>query len=209
MIYIATPAYHDLDPRAAMSFATLVASLERSGTPWAWDVEMGDSNHARAWNMLFHRFLQSDAKWLVGIDTDQTFTPKDVEMLITAGVDFVMAAIQKRDGSGVTVGDPLVGGEQCGALVELRRTGFGVFAASRTCIEKLTSARLAAGALFSVDPAHANAGQLVAECVNQGLGEGRWLAADDVFSDRWRALGGRLWLHTGVRVGHIGTQVFR
>lgn len=207
-LYLATPAYHDFAPQAALSFVSLAAALEREQIRWTWDIEAGDSNHARAWNLLFHRFLQSDAQWLIGLDTDQTFTPQNVLDLVNAGEDYVMAAIEKRNGSGVIVGHPLENGERRGPLAELYRTGFGVFAATRRCIEMLSASRLAVGAVFSVDQGHANEGQLVAECVNQGLGDGRWLAADDVFSDRWRALGGKLWIHTGVRCGHIGTKVY-
>jgi hypothetical protein len=207
-LFIATPAYGTLDPRVALSFATLAAYAERHYASWTWTLEVGNANHALAWNLLFHRFLLSDATKLLGVDIDQTFKADQAATLLSCEEDVVMALICKRLPGNIIVSRPLEGGEQRGPLTELERTGFGMFAVSRDCIQKLTDDAVSKGRVFSGDFGSPEEGQIIAGIVDQGLGDGRWLAADDTFSDRWRALGGRLWLHTGVHVGHVGTHVY-
>ena len=211
-LFLATPSYPataTFTAHAAASFFALGQWSAQKGMDCRWDLTIGDANHARAWNTLFHRFLQSDAERLVGIDNDQVFRPEHVEALLDVQEDFVGGAyVKKRMPAEQLVGETLPNGEVRGRLLEMRRVGFGFFAVTRDCIARLSADAVERGEVFIGTPDGQEAGQIIPAICTQGLANGEWEEADWRFAARWRALGGQVWLHTGVNVGHIGVHVF-
>lgn len=202
-VSIVTPFYGAQEAEASISFAGLCASVADAGWSWTWDIEARDPNCPRARNVLMHRFLQSGHDWMLCIDKDTVFTPNDAFALMQSGEDVVSSCCKKKFLDAETVGHPME--ERQGDLLEMHRIGFGMVAVSRHAALRLTEA--CGGRVFSVDTGKSQ-GQIVAEVFATELKEGRFMAIDDVFSDRWRALGGRLWMHLGVRVGHVGAHVY-
>lgn len=202
-IYIATPAYGPMDPRAAHSFAIAIADLVAAGHAVRWDIEFQDSNQARARNVLFHRFLVSDFERLLCIDADMVFTSAGIRELLNVGGDAVSGAYRQRAPGGALVGTPLE--FRVGDMHEMLRVGFGFLSVSRACIEKLA----AAAPRSFIAQTGASAGVAVPEVVATDIApDGSWLSVDWMFSDRWRSLGGELWLHSAVNVGHVGSHLY-
>jgi hypothetical protein len=213
-LFIATPVGRAFEDEAAGSFATLTAACAANQFPWCWARVTRDSNQARARNVLFHQFVGSNADVMLMIDSDMVFSPEHafrlIHSLASNNLDVVCAAAKKRRVDSDWVGSPLEAEMKNPPLWEMKRIGFGMVALSRQCVEIMTKERKRLKRVFKLDdvPGHPNEGQEIAELVSQELGDGRWLAVDDVFSDRWRALGGRLFMNTDVRIGHVGTVVF-
>jgi hypothetical protein len=192
---------------AAVSFASLFSALGNRNlisynNPWA--VVYGDSNQARARNILFKQFLSSPADRMLAIDPDQTFTMKEIDALLDVEKDVVVPIISRRLIDGGPVGMPIAGHEvpEGNHLIEMARIGFGLVVFSRECVHKLSESRIKKNATFQYN------GELIPEIVSQKVVNGKWLGVDDVFSERWRSLGGKMWLHAGVRVGHIGNHIY-
>ena len=51
-------------------------------------------------------------------------------------------------------------------------------------------------------------GRVIHSIFGSAIFNGRYLPDDWAFCRRWRDIGGRLWMHTGVRLGHVGQHVF-
>jgi len=202
-IYIATPAYGPMDPRAAHSFAMAIADLVAAGHAVRWDIELQDSNQARARNVLLNRFLVSNFERLLCIDADMVFTSADILELLNVGGDAVSGVYNQRAAGGTRVGTPLE--FQIGDMHEMARVGFGFLSVSRACIDKLS----AAAPRSFIAQTGASAGVAVPEVVATDIApDGSWLSVDWMFSDRWRSIGGDLWLHSAVNVGHVGSHLY-
>lgn len=210
-VFLATPAYHGVQPETVESVAALVAALEREGmlidAAKPWSCEARDSNQPRARNVLFHKFLLSGADRMIGHDADQLFTPAAVLSLLAHDVDVIVPMIRRKDMTNSLVGEPHVPFMQQGALIAMRRIGFGMFVVKREAIAKLAARCRRDGQAFS-DVGGDETRQDVPAIVDQRVQDGRWQAVDDVFSSACRASGIAMYTHTETFVGHIGAHVF-
>lgn len=201
-VYVATPAYGAMDPCAAHSFAMGIAGLVAQGHSVRWDLEMRDSNQARARSVLLHRFLRSEFDRLLCVDSDSVFTPEDLTALLAVEEDVVSAYYVRKMFPLDGVGEP----DQAtrGALLEMRCIGFGLVSFSRACASKL----MESSTRSFIPSSGASAGERVPETFATDIVDDEWVTVDWNFSARWRELGGRLWVHTGIRIGHVGPHVF-
>lgn len=148
------------------------------------------SNLAEARGKLLEHALQTGAERILMVDDDIVFSAEDALTLIALdrGDDIVSGLYKAKIEDGACIGDPLESSD--GALLEMRRIGLGFALFTRNCLERMVSAH--GGGAF--------------EFLHDGT---RMLGEDEVFCDRWRALGGRIWMHIGIRLGHIGAHIFR
>lgn len=147
------------------------------------------SNLAKSRMMLAREALKSDADRILMVDDDIIFSPKDAFTLLDMNADMIGGCYKKRITNGETIGDPLDGGSQVGLLLEMRRIGLGFTALSRSCLLQLVEKH----------------GDGLFEFLFDGT---RIVGEDEVFCDRWRQLGGSIWLHTAVNLGHVGLHCF-
>lgn len=154
---------------------------------------------------LASRFYRSDATHLLWIDSDIKFGAVHVQALLDTGKDFVSGAYARKTTerqipakfTGVREGDN-------GILWEATHVAGGFLLLTRACVTKMikTYAHLAyphtelgtAWALWQSEFKHGAPDPYVSEDIS--------------FCQRWRAIGGQIWLHAGVILGHIGELVY-
>lgn len=211
MIYISSPCYGSIQPESALSFVKLISvftDLNLIDKKNPWDQACRDPDEARARNILFHRFLNTKADKMISIDADLVFEPEDILNLLKIDEDIVVPLYKRRCIEEEFIGTP--SGLRKNNLIEMKRIGFGISIYKRLCIEKLAKSRTDAGAVFTVGKEHSNYNEKIAEiCSHELANGGVWQGIDDVFSDRWHALGGQIWLNPEVCIGHIGSMIFK
>lgn len=155
-------------------------------------------------------FLAGDDTHLLCVDADIAWGPDDVDRLLSLQTDLVFGYYQ-----GKAPGAPLMCSPEIGrttlAGVEVREhaaCGAGFVLLSRNCVRRLTEAhrsdtyrdpqgRMLVALWQTFGVVMRDDGSLVAE------GE------DFAFCRRWRALGGHIYGHPGVVLGHVGQAVYR
>lgn len=153
-------------------------------------------------NQLVREFLASGLEWLWFVDTDMTFAPDALETLLGAadpeerpvvgglcfGLDGleVHSTLMRKGRDGITYDLALTWPPD--QLVEVDATGAACLLIHRGLLERLRAACPAPHHWFA-DEVHA------------GIDVGH----DLVFCERVKALGARVFVHTGVRVGHLKT----
>lgn len=206
-IAIGTPCYGGLiHARTAGALAYAVAELAIRGDRPSWLTIEGESLVPRARNMIVHRFLASDASRLVFVDADIEFLPSDIRTVLDCEEDVVGAAYPKKTPGGGLVVERLSAERIQGELVEVARIGTGFLSLSRRAIERMVTAHPEAAYRVCGGP---DDGELVYALFDTSIRDGRYLSEDYVFCDRWRALGGAVWMHRHVRLGHIGSMTYR
>lgn len=165
---------------ALAAFLQGIGERPRMQTTWLC------SNLAKARMLLVREALDSRADHILFLDDDIVHTPNDFATLQAADVDVISGAYSFREPGGTTIGYPLDGGEQRGRCLEMLSIGLGYCLVKRAALARLVEA-------YDDD--------LFAMRVKGG--------EDELFSSHWRALGGQLWLHTAVQLGHVGPHIFR
>lgn len=206
-LVISTPAYSALAPEAAHSFAVMSAWLQKHvgelGVDWEWHLETRNPNQALARNCLAHRFLMTGAPQVLLIDADSVFSCQNVFDLLARPENIVGTLCKMKVEDSDWVGSFAPTDE---VLAEAERIGFGMVKMTRGAV-----LRMAEGRPTIVPETGDCAGMEVAEIFRTEVcpQTRRPIGVDYAFSKRWLEMGGRLWIHTGVRIGHVGTHVFR
>lgn len=210
-VFVGTPAHGPLEPESAYSFARLAAWLERTFGPedvnWKWRIEARNPDQSLARNCIAHQFLESGFDVALLIDRDSVYTPTDATLLLDAGEDVVGAMCKMKVPDSPWVGTVLPGDVNAKrALVEMARIGFGMVSVSRHAM-----ATLAAASERIIPQSGVCAGQAISRIFKPEVDPETLvpIGVDFAFCDRWRALGGRVWMHTEARIGHVGTHEFR
>lgn len=198
---LAMPVYGPMDPRVA-------ASLMQSMTlPVEVSLTLQCPSVALARNLLAARFLRSTHERLVFVDSDMVWSPADLSALLARDEDVVGATYAAKAVPPQTIGEPLDGGETTYPLVEASLLGTGFLSLSRACVERVVTAHPASAFVIGRESSE-EAGLTAHAIFADEVRDGRYYGEDATFCERWRALGGRLWIHTGVRPGHVGTHVY-
>lgn len=151
-------------------------------------------------DILTAMFMKSGASHMLCVDSDIGWTPEDANALLATGKDFVSGTYcKKQEDHGLPVG--LNGEKQEGQhLFSAEWVPGGFLLLSRACLERMFGAYRfldydqapwgSLCGLWSARPESPNAGEDVAFC------------------RRWREIGGDIWLHRGVVLGHFdgGTE---
>lgn len=147
------------------------------------------SHLARSRTVLTREALLTNCEHILFLDDDITFSPEDVFSLLNANEDFISGIYHHRKPNGDITGRPVENPEQKGSLLDMQFVGLGFSLIKRTALEKLINIYGEALFEFAFD------------------GE-RVRGEDELFCERWRKLGGRIWLHTDVKLGHVGPCIF-
>jgi hypothetical protein len=201
-----TPCYREMSPLVAHAMAiSIIPRLLGAGHSVQWLIEAEDPNSTRVRCVLHERFVASGFDRAVWIDADTLTTGEDVMALLAIEEDLVGALCSPRKLGGGWVGVPREPKNVRGVLLEADRVGFGMVSMSRACAVRMHEA---APTSF-VPKLNASAGRRIPLVFDTPVENDTFITSDWHYSRRWQALGGRMWLHTGVKVGHIGSHVFR
>lgn len=157
-------------------------------------------------NDLTHDFLQSDAEWLLWIDSDQGFVPSDLQKLLQAGKRFIGGytchKVLPEPGREPSVPTGLLEDPRGKELVSVGTCGAPFLLTHRSVYELLAAEY---------------AEELAYRTADGGTKIGFWhpmlknrmsLGEDISFCKRWIDIGGDIWVHSGVRLPHVGQHVF-
>jgi hypothetical protein len=155
-------------------------------------------------------FLEGDDTHLLCLDADMSWTAEDVARLLALGTDFAFGYYAGKAQGAPLMCSPSLGRVRVGDVEahEHAACGAGFVLLSRSCVERLTEAHRA-------DTYRDTSGRmLVALWQTPGVvrrDDGTLVAEgeDFAFCRRWRALGGRIYGHPGVVLGHVGQAVYR
>jgi hypothetical protein len=161
------------------------------------------------------KFLASDATHLIFLDYDMQWTPGDLLRLVTADMPVVTGnyrvknawgrwvSREKRDADGHVVGIPRKDGD--GHLVEAVQIAMGFTCIKRGVFEAMRDA--------APDEWYTQGeGENELRCYDwfTRIREGRMHFGEDYsFCQRWRALGGQMWIEPNVTLHHWGLHGWR
>lgn len=188
-----------------VSLVTTIGVLSRLGIEWdfcegsEWDAENGA-------NKVFTRFIdESDATDLLWIDADQDWRAEDVYRILTHDQPIVAATYRMKNAwehyagtdhcvkqDGQHVGTMLADGS---ALLLTEKIPCGFTRYKREALVEYVKAY--------PERYDSHAGECYAIWM-RGIVDGKQMMPDYRFSERWRAMGGKLYIDPMLQVGHIG-----
>ncbi len=233
-VFIATPCFGGLVTQAYMQ--SVIALMQHAGqAPMHMTLALlgNDALITRSRNTLVSSFLNdSTATHLLFVDADISFEPEQVTRMLKADKDVVagMYPIKALDWD-ITrlrpphsresdeesalhyVGTPLIGDEAQwdDDFVTASYAGTGLILIKRAVIERLIAAypELQYGAIHSYPRTNRTPATQYAlfECMIDA-DTGLYLSEDYAFCQRWRAIGGEIWLDTAGKLTHTGPHSF-
>lgn len=217
-LMLATPCYGGVVTNAYfLSMMRTSAVLMSKGVTHEVVTVPGDSLVTRARNSLLAVFMASPHSHLLFIDADVEWQPDSVLRLLAADKDMICGAYPKKvqpptyavnlkhDGDGRVRQCPSSG------AVEILDAAAGFLMIRRPAIERMIAAypqtRYVASQGLTVEQSaftHA-----LFDCVLETVdGVPRYLSEDFGFCQRWRAIGGEIWLDPTIKLNHHGAMAY-
>jgi hypothetical protein len=214
----ATPVYRDCAWQYTRALVDTCVALERTGIHHRAQFVVGNSNLPRARNELAAEFLASDCTDLLFIDSDMGWTPTDVIRLLASDKPLIGGVGRKKSpkpNTDLSVWcarfDPADGGnltqDEFGAIRVLG-VGTGFLKITSSVFETMIAAHpewKRAGNDGMSDAVRANYYQFFRfdpDCPHE-TGE------DYLFCQRWRELGGEVWIDPEIALTHSGSHEYR
>jgi hypothetical protein len=208
MLFIATPLYENKVTTQYLHGMLQTASLLQSnGLAVQYALEQS-SYIAVNREKLVRRFLKTDCKMFLFVDTDKAFTAMDVLALLSADVD-VVSALYRYRAKELPGAIPHCFRTPEGKVIdtestELQECGFlptGMLMIRRSVFERMYRQH---DHIFDQGFKDTSWFQAMFEYSDDDLQAG-FEGEDICFSRLWRDMGGKLYVKADVKVGHIGT----
>jgi hypothetical protein len=183
--YIATPT-HDARVHGVYMTGVLSASHTFPGCDWSL---CNGTGLMRQRDALVAMFIAGTCSHLLFVDSDMGWRAADAQKLFETGEDFVGGTYCRKSPARPLTANLLP--EQNGELIEATHVGTGFLLVSRRAIERMLEA-------YTADR-YESAGKGFTALFQQRLDEG---TEDLAFCRRWREIGGKVWMHTGVVLPH-------
>ena len=207
-LFIATPCLDgNVNAHYTASLVRTMSALQQRGwrSPQI-DFEIGNSLIADARNKLVARFLASDCSDLVFIDADLSWSPDDLLRLATIDAPFVAGVYQRKSRTKIDFAvkfGPAIGMD-AQRLIAVERVGTGFMRLRRDCLEKMVAAHASLRLTNPVARDDANFYALF----DTTIVDGQFIGEDFSFCDRWRALGGKVFIDPSIALAHHGAAVY-
>jgi hypothetical protein len=207
-LLIATPFYEmkGWSPYIKSIVAT-ATYLTKAGIDFEYLDWPGDSYVDRARNTICARFLESDCTHLFLLDSDEQWNPEPIVKMLEADKEVLGGAYPTKNNwenySSISLTQPptIENG-----LVKASVVSAGFMMIKREALEKFEAHYPDLSYIDqSADPPDNKTRIYIAffECFRQaGLRHGE----DYTFCNRWRAMGGELWIYPDIDFGHFGVQ---
>jgi FkbM family methyltransferase len=174
---------------------------------------LGDSAVYRARNSLMYEFLASDCTHVLFVDSDVLFTPQHIEQIMAWPDEFeiVGGCYPKRQNALEWCANSLENPppKRPDGLQEVKYVGTGFMRITRSCLEKVIAA-VGPSIQYPVD---CQPDRIEHHFFPEGIwdfpnGTRRLLSEDWAFCQRWRELGGKVWLDTNILLSHVGEATY-
>jgi len=204
-VRLGVPAYGGVHPATVRSLMLTYHALTLCGYEVEVDLVSGGSVLTKVRNEITQRFWEAGEDYLVFLDSDMAWKAVDVVRLLMTGKDLVVGNYRVKTDEDKWVcyiptdehGRPIV---QDG-LVKTMDAGTGFMAISRDCIRKM---RKCYPELFYTDK---DDKEIVA-LFDFVLKDGKYWGEDYTFCERWRGIGGEIWMVPDCTIEHIGQKAW-
>ncbi len=196
-IFIATPLGGPMVHYAYTAGA--LQAMSKFAGRIAIDTQMG-SFLPRNRDMLAMRFLDSGASHLMSVDSDIGWSPDQVQKLLDTGLECVSGLYGKKQPTS-TVPAKLIDPECQDVIAEAEYAPGGFILCARSVIERMVGAYRHMQYRTERGDAYA----LWSYQFTQGV---TYDQEDVAWCRRWRAIGGKIYLHRGVVVRHYGDYAY-
>jgi hypothetical protein len=215
-IFLATPCYGGLlTDQYHLSMFRLIEELRKYGISFQITTLRNESLITRGRNILTAMFLASPCTHLMFIDADIEFDAKDVVKLLRMNESIAVGAYPKKTlpiqyAINLKIIDPSTGRvNKKGDAVEVLDASTGFFMIKREVIEKMMVSypQMHIKNDSSIDP---NLNKYCYAFFDTGIDpvDNRYLSEDYYFCRLWQKLGGQIWLHTKIKLNHVGSYTF-
>jgi|TARA_R110002153_G_scaffold147426_1_gene298655 hypothetical protein len=194
-----------------VSFMKSVIDFQKNGLSFGLETVSNESLVTRARNTLIAKGMANKSNThFMFIDADISFTSTDIFKLISADKDVIGGLYPKKTYPIEYVFNPLNGDDVVDehGLQKVRHTGTGFMLIKRTVIEQMFKSytELWYQSDLGLDSALDTFMYALFDTV---LDEKRkYLSEDWTFCNRWRAIGGEIWVNSTVKLGHSGYHTF-
>jgi hypothetical protein len=191
------------------SFVRFIAKAPQWGLEWSLDTLVNESLIPRGRNALIARAMHNPrATHLMFLDADIGFDPEYILMLLQDDVDVIGGGYPKKSLPIDYVINPLPNGESDETKAEVERIGTGFLLLKRDVFAQMAKAMpdLKYRDDCGLDPSINKHLYAYFEC---GLfGEKVFMSEDWLFCNRWRSLGGQIFISKRFALTHVGTYSF-
>ena len=191
------------------SFVRFIARAPQWGLEWSLDTLVNESLIPRGRNALVARAMHNPrATHLMFLDADIGFDPEYILMLLQEDVDVIGGGYPKKSLPIDYVINPINDGESDDAKAEVERIGTGFLLMKREVFSRMAEGmpELKYTDDCGLDPSINEHLYAFFEC---GLfGEKVFMSEDWLFCNRWRTLGGRIFISKRFALTHVGTYAF-
>ena len=179
------------------------------GLDWTLDTLVNESLIPRGRNALVARALMNPRSTHVFfLDADIGFDPEDVLALLVEDVDFIGGGYPKKSLPIDYVVNPSLTGDSDENKAEVDRIGTGFLLLKRSVFERIAQAN--PDLKYSDDCGlDASINEHLYAFFEAGLfGHGVFMSEDWLFCNRWRQLGGKIFISKRFALTHVGTFSF-
>ncbi|WP_413744878.1 glycosyltransferase family 2 protein [Synechococcus sp. MIT S9451] len=191
------------------SFVRFIARAPQLGLEWSLDTLVNESLIPRGRNALVARAMHNPrATHLMFLDADIGFDPDYILMLLQEDVDVIGGGYPKKSLPIDYVINPIKDGEADDGKAEVERIGTGFLLLKREVFSRMAEAMpdLKYTDDCGLDPSINEHLYAFFEC---GLfGEKVFMSEDWLFCNRWRELGGRIFISKRFALTHVGSYAF-
>jgi hypothetical protein len=161
-------------------------------------------HHAR--NRMVSKFLRSDCTHMLFIDADMgwpdylplEFLAHDKDVIAAAG-----CTKEEPPKFCLKIDQDTFKFDREKGLIRVRSVGTGFMMISRRCIEKMAKAYEAAAYHDVQTP-----GEMIPQIFWFDVVDNELVGEDFTFCNRWRAMGGEIWIDPNVTMSHVGTKEY-
>ena len=206
-IVIATPSLDgNVSAHYTGALVRTLGLLRQRGLGAEIHFEIGNSLIADARNKLVSKFLATDARDLVFVDSDLAWKAEDFVRLMSYPEPFVAGVYQRKSRTkidfAVKFGPTIAMDEH--RLMDVERVGTGFMRLRRDCIEKMVAAH---ASLRLTNPLAKDDTNFYA-LFDTTLADGQFIGEDFTFCDRWRAIGGQVLIDPAINLSHHGAAAY-
>ena len=201
-VMIGTPCY---DGRVSAEFMQSMlgsVGLAAQNNIMIFPVQVGhDALVQRARNDLVNMALAANVDDLVFVDADQTWNPMGLIKLLSHKVDVVGCPVPKKSDTQIDFNVKVLPeglGNTTDGLFDVASVGTGMLRITRAALKKV----------WDASPEYKNNGVPCRMVFEVKIVDGELVSEDNVFCNKWRGLGGKVWLDPSMTCGHIGVKHF-
>lgn len=157
----------------------------------------------RARNDLVSMALESECDHLVFVDSDQEWDPEWIFKLLDHPVDLVAGTVPKKSDTHIDFNVKALPeglSKPVNGLLEVESVGTGFMSISKKALQTV----------WDMSPEYKNSGKTNRMVFDvQILDNGDLISEDNVFCEKWRKSGGKVWIDPTMTCNHIGNKKYQ